>query len=643
MSKRPGPVSRRAVLGAAVAAAGLAALPAAPASAAVTPPAGPFPALPPLPPGAPVRGLFAPLEQRFAGYLAILPGMTNDIEVVDPATIGYMDGGWWRTPSIPTNARVQEHVFTLSWFHANARAWNPYAGSTALRNRLEAAIVHYLDLQHVDGSFPEYTVTEESKAATGFGLNYLAKTLANLRRANALPARRTQIDAALHTGMTWFLNPANAIWNAPVVFANQNAAGLSASTVALALTPDSTLQSQLRDRIDYLAAHGQSPAGFFYEPTGMDIDYNFEVMLPEIAEIYRLTGNQTVLSMARKFTDWFGYNVVREPDGSGSLTYVAMSARTTVTGYDNVVPDPDRTNLASFFVPAIPNLAAFYTTAEDRAATRAAWAAAAGPAPGLAKQDTSPRIIAHAPYGEALPCKATKAAAIAQLPYIRSTDFAVQRRDTALNQIYTYVRRPLLYLAGFFGTRPSSEVRSSPGLLWHPVAGTVIQSQQIDTQCWASLLPNGNADAHSDLDATFLVGGQSWNGQPVAPGSAPVTVNYQLPDGRIKTTLTIMPNSVTRAVQGTSALTEQIPLVLKPSDQVAFTNGTPVTYGQNASATATGLTLRRGSVLISISWGPALASTVEATAVTMLTTGGRRLHVLRIPHGGTLTTVIRMQ
>lgn len=78
-----------------------------------------LPLLEPLAPGAPNRRLFAPLEQRFASYLAILAPMTNDIVDTDGPAYGFMGGGWWRTPAQPFNARVQEHVFTLSWYYAN--------------------------------------------------------------------------------------------------------------------------------------------------------------------------------------------------------------------------------------------------------------------------------------------------------------------------------------------------------------------------------------------------------------------------------------------------------------------------------------------------------------------------------------------
>ncbi|MEU5947534.1 hypothetical protein ABZ793_18455 [Micromonospora sp. NPDC047465] len=100
----------------------------------------------------------------------------------------------------------------------------------------------------------------------------------------------------------------NGIWRTPVQWANQVAGGLAGAALALRLYPDAALAARLIERIGFLAEHGQSPAGFFYGPNGMDINYNFEVMLPELAEIYLLTGNRDVLGMARRFTEWFGYH-----------------------------------------------------------------------------------------------------------------------------------------------------------------------------------------------------------------------------------------------------------------------------------------------------------------------------------------------
>jgi hypothetical protein len=615
------PVKRRTVL---LGAAGAGLAPALMSSSARA--EGSLPLLANLPAGAPDRRLFAPLEQRFAGYLVILAPMTNDIVDTDP--YGFMGGGWWRTPAQPYNARVQEHVFTLSWIYANQRAWNPYHRDSALLGRLDAALQHYLELQNPDGSWPEYAPGERGKASSGFGLGYLAKTLANLRQAGALPSRRTQLEVALRKGVQWYLDPANTVvWDDPFQYTNQAVAGVAGSALTLRLLPDRELWLQLEERIRYVAKWSQSPAGFFYDPRGMDINYNFEVMLPEMAELYLHTRNPLLVSMTRRFTDWFGYNLLREPDGSGWLTYYAVSDRTATAYYDDAIPDPDRTILGSHFVPAVPDLGAFFTSREDKAATRQAWAADPAPVPPLAKQDTSPRIIAHAPYGEALPTRDAKHAAIARIPYLRNDNFTELRRDEVENQDYLYARRPGLYLGAFFGTRPGSMVKAGTGFLWHPVAGTVIHAQQTSTGCWATV-SNGKADAESDLVAEYL---------------SKDLVRYRTTDGSVSTDLIIGPASVIRRVTATTVATEQIPLVLQPDDEVVFSDGTTVGYNQSRTATADAITIRRGAATIIISWSGTRTATLSTSTRTYFRDQRRRVHVLRIPHEGTLETTVRMR
>ena len=141
------------------------------------------PDLSPLPPLN--RTLFAPHEQRFAPYLVTLAPMVNDM-----ADSGFFAGGWWRTPAATFNARVQEHVFTLAWFYANPRPWNPYAGDTNLLAALDAALGHYLSLQHSDGSFPEYSRNEHGLAPTGFGLGYLPRPCGCCARPGCCPPGR---------------------------------------------------------------------------------------------------------------------------------------------------------------------------------------------------------------------------------------------------------------------------------------------------------------------------------------------------------------------------------------------------------------------------------------------------------------------
>jgi hypothetical protein len=348
-------------------------------------------------------------------------------------------------------------------------------------------------------------------------------------------------------------------------------------------------------------------------------------MLPEMAELHLLTGHPALITMTRKFTDWFGYNLLREPEGW--LTYYAVSDRTATAYYDDVVPDPDRTNLASFFVPAVADLAAFFTTREDRATTRATWAADPATVPVLAKQDTSPRIIAHAPYGERLPSRAAKRAAIARLPYLERDNFTELRRDAVENQDYLYVRRPGFYLGAFFGTRPGSVVKAGTGFLWHPRAGTIIHSQQTATGCWATVRA-GKTDADGNLIADYVSND---------------LVRYRTTDSSVSTELRTTRTTVTRSVTATTAATEQIPLVLQPDDEVVFSDGTTVPYNESRSTTADGLVIRRGRATIAITWTGARPATLSTSTRTYLRDQRRRIHVLRIPHAGVLETTVRTE
>src|SRR5690606_7711130 len=124
----------------------------------------------------------------------------------------------WRTPSEPFNARISEHVATFAWFLVTERSWNPYTGDPALAARLDAAIDYYLRLQHADGSWPEYSPDEHSRAATAFALGYLSKTLERLRAAQLLPDRRAALSASLRRAAQWFLDPDNeGIWTGEVL------------------------------------------------------------------------------------------------------------------------------------------------------------------------------------------------------------------------------------------------------------------------------------------------------------------------------------------------------------------------------------------------------------------------------------------
>ncbi|SEH01022.1 hypothetical protein SAMN05444920_118211 [Nonomuraea solani] len=592
-------------------------------------------ALPDLPPPPAVnRTLFAPQEQRFAPYLATLAPMVNDMD-----DTGFFAGGWWRKPAAPYNARVQEHVFTLAWFHANARPWNPYTGSANLLAALDAALGHYLSLQHADGSWPEYSRNEHGLAPTGFGIGYLAKTLQILRATGALPTRQSQVSAALRTAVTWFLNPANrTVWQEPLSYANQTASGLAGASLALRLDPDPALAKSLTEAFARISATGVSSAGFFHEEGGHDMNYNFEVMLPELADAHYYNPNSHLVDMAHRFTGFLSYNLLREPDGSGYLVNVAPSTRTSTRWYDEVRPDPDRTALNWTFIRQVPLLGAFMTAREDLTEARAAWTASTEPVTALAKQDTSPRILTHGLHGERFPDRQSRAAAISSLPYLRSRDFVELRRDRG--QDFLYVRKPSLYVGGYFGDRAS---RSRTGLtfVWHPAAGTIICGLNDNNHaCWSTVFPGQVPDSNGPLQATYFrgaPGGNEWTG-----GQAPEAFGIRYGNANVTTDVLITQQAIRRTVKANAAAIEQIPLILQPGDVLTFTDGTRATFGGTTTATADGFDVRRGRVTIRLRWGTPLQATVAAGSVQYFRDGSRRFHALRIPHQGTFDLTVIM-
>jgi hypothetical protein len=613
------PLSRRAIITAAGAAGLAAAMPAPQALAA-----GTLPTLPSLPPGSPSRRAFAADEQLYAPYLVSLAEMVNDIE-----DNGFMGGGWWRSPAAPYNTRVQEHVYTLSWFLTNNRSWNPYRGNSALLTRLDAALSHYLGLQHSDGSWPEYSADEHSLAATGFALGYLSKTHVLLKDARLLPTRRRQIARALHGAMTWLLDPSNTrAWQTPIRYANQVTAGLAGAALALRTNPDATLRVRLNDAFARMARNGQGPAGFFYEEGGMDMNYNFEVMLPEMADAWRQSNNEHLVTMARKYTDWLGFNLLREPDGSGWFSNIAPSTRTSTLAYDDTRPDPERTALNNQFVPSVPALGAFLSAREDLAAARSSWAADASPVAGLTKQNTSPRILSHAIYDEKYPTRQAKTQAIKTVAYLASKNFTERRTDQG--QDFLYIRRPDVYLGAYLGTRPTSRARTGLCFLWHPVAGTVIQTLNDNNHgVWATVLPGQAPDSNGPQAGQFF-------------GGSPYAFRFGTPSGSVVTDVRVGNGLVQRSVRANSPATETVPLILQASDRVVFTDGTALSWGSSATATATGIDVHRRSGVVQIRWGAARNASIAAASVTYLRDGSRRMHILKVPHDGSLDVGIRL-
>ncbi|ALX66174.1 hypothetical protein [Microbacterium sp. XT11] len=633
------PISRRTLLLAGLGAAAFTALgvvdrsPAAAASAGTV-----LPLVNALPQGAPDRTLFAPNEQVLAAYLMIVAPMANDIVDDDPDRFGFMGGGWWRTPSEPFNARVQEHVATLSWFYANERTWNPYYLDSALLGRLDAAIGHYLRIQHPNGSFPEYTTTEFSRAATAFGMVALSEALANLRSANALPERQVELEAALRNAATWFMDLTNGHWKIPLPFVNQTVGGLAGIARAARVLDDPQLVSDLSDRIDFIAEHGQAPAGFFHEPFGFDFGYNFFVMLPDLADLHTITGNPVVLDMTKKWTDFARHAVVREPDVSGYIAHSAACSRTADWNFlTDFTDDAERGALSAALAPEVPELAAFLTTLEEKLASRGAWAARSEPVVARAKQATSPRLWMHVVERPNVPSNADRAASEASLPYITSERFT-KRRVGTLAQDYVFARRPAYYLSSLFGARSDTPNRMGPGLLWHPQMGTVLAATntKVGAASWGFVDSTGADTTLSDMAVVYRHGG-SGSGAVIAPEALDaetgvITFDAISSASGTRTLTTLRNTGLSLRTESAAAGAFRVPLVLRATDDVTYSGGATAQFNATSAANATWVSVQRNGVRMQISWGVESAVTLSPTSMTLLG-GTGRVHQLSVPVG----------
>ncbi|MBL0887576.1 hypothetical protein [Myceligenerans indicum] len=640
------PLSRRgfitavgAVSAAAVGAFGLARPAAATSSGTV------LPLVDALPAGAPDRTLFAPDEQVYAAYLMILAPLANSVVDDDPDRYGWMEDGWQRKPNEPFNARIMEHVATLSWFAAHDRPWNPYYRDANLLGRLDAAIGFYLGLQHADGSWPEYRIDEHGLAPTGFGTVALSATLRDLKSIGALPTRRTEIEQALRLSSTWLTDLSQPYWGPPIRYTNQVAAGLAGVAQTAHVLGDASIGASLTSRMTYLLEHGLAPAGFFSEANTYDAGYNFEVMLPDLGHIYELTGDASALELARRFADWLGYAVVLEPGKDSGFHFSEASARNpALTFIPRVLDAKDRAALGRVFLEDVPRLRAFYPPAGDKQAARADWAASTDPVEPRAKQNSSPRLYMHVSQAPDGVTAAERDAQVAEQPYLRSQRFT-ELRTGIIDQQFVFVRRPGYYLGAMYGDVVWIRQRTGPGMFWHPQAGMVLLStNKWGDDSWAMVTTSGADASRVNVTAVHHEGNDA-SGPVIQDAdltgyNGTFTTRYTTASGATVQDITHRHDGIVRTVQTTVSAVERLPLVVGAGDVLEFSDGTRPDATGTASTTASGFSLTRGGTRIQFWWGTDRPVSIAPTGRTFFDDASRSQHLLTVEHSGSITVEV---
>jgi len=182
--------------------------------------------------------------------------------------------------NLPHNARILEMQAVLAYFYTADRPWNPYRGSVPVRQRLEAMLNLWTQMQAPEGHssaglFTEYSTTNWSLAPTTFGVMHAAQAL-DLIIDSGLPFDPVVLESArlaLRRSLV-------AVFTRPDMraharsWSNQFSGSYHAALIYLENWPDAELDAAFVQAVNDSAAQDQSPAGFFYEQDGPDFGYS---------------------------------------------------------------------------------------------------------------------------------------------------------------------------------------------------------------------------------------------------------------------------------------------------------------------------------------------------------------------------------
>ncbi|HTD21933.1 MAG TPA: hypothetical protein VK738_04730 [Terriglobales bacterium] len=489
-----------------------------------------------------------------------------DSVVATGADRGFIGISVWRSPkdNHPYNARIMENILSLAYFYTAKRPWNPYYGSAALRQRLEAALDFWCRLQSPEGKFSEYGSQQWNLPATAFATKFMGQTLTLLKDGppidptllqRVIEADRKAIRVVL-TDPDFYLhgksysNQFTNVWAGALEFFN--------------LYPDPELEKLFWPRVQDGMRDFQSPAGFFYEANGPDWGYNSYTHQSNLRSVYHYTRGTDragqFIEHERRWFEWLSWNAVPEPDGAGWVLNRAIETRQK---------KPFLPELTEPMAEQIPIARAFAQTDAERlqeiSATRRNlvknW-------PKVASLQTgefwswSPYTFLHRAQFDCRPTQAQRDEARNLLPYVARTNFTHQLMDSRNPMVYTYVRRPSYYAVFNSGKRLLKQQRYGLGLLWSAETGAVLQSQTGDDDATWGTHSGTNVFEADDLPATFEADGQT---VAPAPGSrdlksGDLVVHYPLGKEGEKT-IRFEANSIIVAVHHPGPFTEVLPLL----------------------------------------------------------------------------------
>ncbi|MCH8494377.1 MAG: T9SS type A sorting domain-containing protein [Balneolales bacterium] len=465
-------------------------------------------------------------------YLAHFHRVANAVRTNDPNK-GFIDIVVWRNAvdNEPYNARIMESITTLAWFYTQEQEWNPYYANEDLRKILEAALSFWVSIQNTDGRFSEYGVNRWNLAATAFATKFMGKTLELLEDGPPIDATiHDQVKLANRKALMVVFS-SESLYNHGIRFSNQYGNAFTGALSHLSLNPDdSELREAFEARLETSLNDFQSPAGYFYEQFGPDWSYAFGTHHSNVLMAWHYVRHNPQLAAHyaeehAKFIDWLSYNAVLQPDGINFVLHSSIQSRQS----RNILG-----RLESPLSEVVPLARAFNVTqeeAEERlASVRQRVTSNWTNIPSLQVGNFSgysAYAFLHRDHYRWNPTEVQRQEAVQNLPYLASDNFIQQRVDNLTYFETTYVRKEDYYAAFSAGAQQQDQQRYGLGLLWSPVAGTLIQSQsRSNDAAWGTFTINNRVV--SPWEALPLEAVYTLDGVPFEPEAGVGDLDGQL-------------------------------------------------------------------------------------------------------------------
>ncbi len=518
-------------------------------------------------------------------YLARFHEVANAIVEEGPDR-GFIAKRFWRNEkdNKPYNARVMESHLTLAYMYCTKRPWNPYFASADVRDRLEAMLARWCDMQNDDGRFSEYGPKQWNLPATAFATKFMAETLILLKEAGDA----ARIDDALHKRVIAADRKAiiatltmKDLYEHGKRYTNQYTNVFAGAGGYLSLFPDDAeIKELIEHRIADVQRDFQSPCGYLYEADGPDFGYTLHTYHSNAEMAFHYLAGTAVgeafVEMEGPWNEWLGYNLLREPDGSTFAINRGIETRqkhAAIRREDGALAE------------VVPSARAFATSKEEHAKEvvqmrrqlAESWGKFDHPNDEERNSPYSPYIFLQREAKPFYPTNAQRDDAIKRLPYLAKQSFTHQRVDSRKKAVFTFIRRPTYYATFSSGDHITDQQRLGLDLIWLPKCGAVLQSQTGTADAaWGTRFDGAEQVCEAtEMPATFIFADQVI--QPM-PGNkdlpiGKVIARYALQKEQGGKTITFDTDAIDVAVDHKGAFVEQIPLLTRADNPVALADG----------------------------------------------------------------------